>query len=79
MEKRLRRNEEIKRFDMAEKFYNEAINEIEKEDKATRQNMDLPTQTLKEIDNGEDLWKLLEISHDAESFEVRSFQLFSFI
>lgn len=79
MEKRFRRNEDNKRFDMAEKFYNEANDEIEKEDKATRQTMDLPTQSLKEIDNGEDLWKLLEISHDAELFEVRSFQLFPFI
>lgn len=73
MEKRFRRKEDNKRFEMVEKFYNEANNEIEKEDKLTRQTMDLPSQKLKEIDNGEDLWKLLEISHDAESFEVRSF------
>lgn len=79
MEKRFRRSEDSKRFEMAEKFYNEANDEIEKEDKATRQSMDLPTQKLREIDNGEDLWKLLEISHDAESFEVCSIQLFPFI
>lgn len=79
MEGRFRRNEDNKRFEMVEKFYNEANDEIEKEDEATRQTMDLPTQKLKEIDNGEDLWKLLEISHDAESFEVRSIQLYPFI
>lgn len=75
MEKRFRQNEDNKRFEMVEKFYNEANDEIEMEDAAIRQTMDLPTQKLNEINNGEDLWKLLETSHDAESFEVCFFSI----
>lgn len=69
-EKRQRRNEDHKRFEMAQKFYNEVAKEMEEEYEEQRKSIKPPTQKLKDIDNGEDLWKLLETSHDAESFEV---------
>lgn len=70
MERKHRQSEDHKRLEMTEKFYNEANNEIEKELEAERKRIEAPTKKLCDIENGEDLWKLLEISRDVESFEV---------
>lgn len=77
MEKRHRRKEDHKRLEMAEKIYSQVNDEVQNEFENQRKAIVRPTRKLKDIDNGEDLWKLFETSHDAETFEVFFFCIFT--
>lgn len=68
MEQREEKKDDKKRFEMIEKFYSEANDEVEKEYQA--QQKKYKKRKLSDIDDGEELWNFLEHSNDGVSFEV---------
>lgn len=68
MEQREEKKDDKKRFEMIEKFYSEANDEVEKEYQAQRKMY--KKRKLSDIDDGEELWNFLEHSNDGVSFEV---------
>lgn len=68
MEQREEKKDDKKRFEMIEKFYSQANDEVEKEYQAQRKKY--KKRKLSDIDDGEELWNFLEHSNDGVSFEV---------
>ena len=64
-----------KQFEIYEKFYSDASEEIEKEYEATMKKYKSPRKKLSDIDDGEELWNFMEHSCDGISFEVIFFIL----
>lgn len=76
VEQREGKKDDRKQFEIYEKFYSEATEEIEKEYEATMKKYKSPRKKLSDIDDGEELWNFMEHSSDGISFEVRSFLLY---
>lgn len=75
IQRRLDLTESQKRFDVFEVLFVETTAEVEREYLTKRkESAALPKRALSEIDDAEELWQLMERSHDAESFEVRTKQ-----
>lgn len=71
IQRRLDAAESKKRFDVFEALFAETTAEVDREYEAKRkESAALPKRPLSEIDDAEELWQLMERSHDAESFEV---------
>lgn len=68
MEQRQGKKDDKKRFEMYEKCYSEAHEEVEKEYQAQKKKY--KKRKLCDIDDGEELWNFMENSNDGVSFEV---------
>lgn len=75
VEQREGNKDDLRQFDIYEKFYGEAAAEVEKEYEATMKKYKSPRKKLSDIDDGEELWNFMEHSNDGISFEVQPFLL----
>lgn len=65
VEQRENKKYDKKQFELYEKFYSEVSDQVEKEYDRERKKRKRPTKKICDIDNGEELWNLLDISNDA--------------
>lgn len=71
IQRRLDASENRKQFDIFETLYSQVSAEVEREYEAKwKESIAFPKRKISEIDDAEELWHLMERSHDAESFEV---------
>lgn len=71
VQRRLDVNENRAQFEAFEAIYSQVSAEVEREYEAKRNEMAaLPSREISEIDDAEELWHIMERSHDTESFEV---------
>lgn len=76
VEKREGKKDDQKLFEIYEKLYSEAAAQVEKEYESTMKKYKSPRKKLSDIDDGEELWNLMEHSSDGISFEVQFFPFF---
>lgn len=70
MEKRQGKKDDKRRFEVYEKFYSEASEQVEKEYERQRRKNKSPKKKLCDIDDGEELWDFMENSNDGICMEV---------
>lgn len=70
VERRHTRIEERERFELVEKLYSQVRNEVEIEFEERRKTIEPPKTKIAEIADAEELWKLMERSHDPTAVEV---------
>lgn len=73
VEQRQGKKDSKKHFEIIEKFYSEASEQIEKEYESHRKKHTRSRQKLCDINDGEELWNFMEHSNDGITFEVRAF------
>lgn len=77
VQRRLDVTENQKQFEVFEALCIEVTAEVEREYEARRREAPaLPKREISDIDDAEELWSLMERSHDEESFEVTEIGLY---